>query len=113
MLRPALTEFDTMHRPILFLALLLPALCGHASCRVASTASDTISLVVGEGACLRNAAQRQVFAAELKSAVQAMEGGRKPGPQRKSTAAQLNGFGDLQRQAGHLSPPAPVYYGQR
>nr|WP_217346017.1 hypothetical protein [Noviherbaspirillum sp. L7-7A]MBV0880377.1 hypothetical protein [Noviherbaspirillum sp. L7-7A] len=102
-----------MHRPLLFLALLLPALCGHASCRVAPSASDTISLVVGEGGCLGSAAQRQVFAEELKSAVQAMEGGRRPGLQRKSTADQLNGFGDLRRQAEHLSPPAPVYYGQR
>jgi hypothetical protein len=102
-----------MYRPLLFLALLLPALCGHASCRVAPSASDTISLVVGEGDCLGSAAQRQVFAAELKSAVQAMEGGRKAGLQRKSTADQLNGFGDLRRQAEYLSPPAPVYYGQR
>ena len=102
-----------MHRPLLFLALLLPALCSHASCRVAPSASDTISLVVGEGGCLGSPAQRQVFAAELKSAVQAMQGGRRPGPQRKSTADQLNGFGDLRRQAEYLSPPTPVYYGQR
>lgn len=102
-----------MHHPLLFLALLLPALCAHAGCRVAPSASDTISLVVGEGGCVGSAAQRQVFAAELKAAVQAMEGGRKPGLQRKSTADQLNGFGDLRRQAEYLSPPVPVYYGQR
>ena len=102
-----------MHRPLLFLALLLPSLCAHAACRVAPSAGDTISLVVGDGGCLGSAAQRQAFAAELKSAVQAMEGGRKPGLQRRSTANQLNGFGDLRRQAEHLSPPVPVYYGQR
>lgn len=102
-----------MHRPLLFLALLLPALCVHANCRVAPSAGDTISLVVGEGGCLGSAGQRQAFAAELKSAVQAMEGSRKPGLQRRSTADQLNGFGDLRRQAEHLSPAVPVYYGQR
>ncbi|MFS0755545.1 hypothetical protein ABC383_12705 [Noviherbaspirillum sp. 1P10PC] len=102
-----------MHRPLLFLALLMPALCAHAGCRVAPSAGDTISLVVGDGGCLGNAAQRQAFAAELKSAVQQMEGGRKPGLQRRSTADQLNGFGDLRRQAEHLSPAVPVYYGQR
>lgn len=106
-----------MFRPLLFralfLALLLPALCCRAECRVAPSASDTISLVVGEGGCLRSAAQRQAFATELKSAVQAMEGGHRPGLRRKSTADQLNGFGDLRRQAEYLSPPVPVYYGQR
>ncbi len=102
-----------MFRPLLFLALLLPTLCCRADCRVAPSASDTISLVVGEGGCLRSAAQRQAFATELKSAVQAMEGGRRPGLQRKSTADQLNGFGDLRRQAEYLSSPVPVYYGQR
>lgn len=102
-----------MHRPILFLVLLLPALSVHAGCQVTASAGDTISLVVGDGGCVASAAQRQAFAAELKSAVQAMEGGRKPGLQRKSTANQLNGFGDLRRQAEHLNSPAPVYYGQR
>lgn len=103
-----------MHRPLLFLVLLLPAVWAHASCQVAPSASGTISLVVGEGGCFGNAAQRQAFAAELKSAVQAMEDdARKPGLRRKSTADQLNGFGDLRRQAEYLSPPTPVYYGQR
>jgi hypothetical protein len=102
-----------MHRPILFFALLLPALSGHAGCQVTPSASGTISLVVGEGGCLGSAAQRQAFAAELKSAVQEMESDRKPGVRRKSTADQLNGFGDLRRQAEYLNPPTPVYYGQR
>lgn len=101
-----------MHRPLLLLALLLP-LCGHAGCRVAPSANGTISLVLDEGGCLGSAAQRQAFAVQLKSAVQSMEDARRPGLQAKSTADQLNGFGDLRRQAEYLSPPAPVYYGQR
>lgn len=102
-----------MYRPLLFLALLLPSLCSHAGCRVAPSATGTLSLVVGDRGCLGSAEQRQVFAAELKSAVQAMEDSRKRGVHIKSTADQLNGFGDLRRQSEYLSPPVPVYYGQR
>ncbi len=102
-----------MHRPCLFLSLLFLSVGAHAGCQVTPSGARTISLLVDGGACFGKAEQRAAFAAELKSAVQAMEKPSGRGLQAKSTADQLNGFGDLKRQAQHLSPAAPVYYGQR
>jgi hypothetical protein len=73
----------------------------------------TVTLVVQGGGCFRSDAQRQALAAQLKQAVNSMESASSHPLQRKSTAEQLNGFGDLKRQSKHLSPPPPVYYGQR
>ena len=101
-----------MHRPCLFLSLLLLAPGVHA-CELAPSGVDAVSLKVAGSGCLGTDAQRQAFAAGLKSAVQSMDASRRRGPQRKSTADQLNGFGDLKRQSQHLSPPPTVYYGQR
>lgn len=97
-------------------ALPLLLLCWNcqAACGVAMDGSDTISLVVESGgSCFRSEQQRQAFAAQLKQAVRTMETGSARQVNRKSTAEQLNGFGDLKRQARHLSPAPPVYFGQR
>lgn len=102
MFRLALTPF----------LLLLSWNC-QAACDVATDGGDTISLVVESGGCFRSEQQRQAFATQLKQAVRSMETGSSRQLQRKSTAEQLNGFGDLKRQARHLSPPPLVYYGQR
>ncbi|MDB5760021.1 MAG: hypothetical protein JWM30_3310 [Burkholderia sp.] len=103
-----------MYRAVIILPLLLLGLNCQAACEVASDGNDTISLVVQSGGCFRSDQQRQAFATQLKQAVQAMDGGGNArSPHRKSTAEQLNGFGDLKRQSKHLSPPPTVYYGQR
>lgn len=97
-------------------ALPLLLLCWncHAACGVAMDGGDTISLVVeGGGNCFRSDQQRQAFAEQLKQAVRTMETGSSRPINRKSTAEKLNGFGDLKRQAKHLSSPPPVYFGQR
>nr|WP_314623239.1 hypothetical protein [uncultured Noviherbaspirillum sp.] len=102
-----------MYRPaVTFAALFLSWNC-HAACDVTKSGSDTISLVVESGGCFRSDEQKQAFASQLKQAVQSMENSTSRLPQRKSTAEQLNGFGDLKRQARHLAPAPPVYYGQR
>ena len=85
----------------------------HAACDVAMEGGDTVTLVAQGGGCFRSDAQRQALAAQLKQAVNSMESNFSRSLQRKSTAEQLNGFGDLRRQAKHLSPAPPVYYGQR
>ena len=94
---------------------LLLLLCWNcqAACDVATDGGDTISLVVESGGCFRSEQQKQVFATQLKQAVRSMESGSTRSIHRKSTAEQLNGFGDLKRQAKHLAPAPPVYYGQR
>jgi hypothetical protein len=102
-----------MYRPAVILPLLLLCLNCHAGCGVAVAGGDTISLMVGKDGCFRSPAQREAFAAELKLAVRTMEHASAGGLQRKSTADQLNGFGDLKRQARNLAPAPPVYYGQR
>lgn len=97
------------------IALPLFVLCWHchAACEVAMESDDTVTLVVQGGGCFRSDAQREALAAQLKQAVNSMESNSSRPLQRKSTAEQLNGFGDLRRQANHLSPAPPVYYGQR
>ena len=102
-----------MYRAVIALPLFLLAWNCEAACNVATDGGDTISLVVESGGCFGSAQQRQVFAAQLKQAVRAMETGPSRSINRKSTAEQLNGFGDLKRQAKHLAPAPPVYYGQR
>ena len=102
-----------MHRLVISLSLFLLACNCQAACEVASDGNDTVSLVVQSGGCFRSEQQRQAFATQLKQAVQGMDGANSRSPQRKSTAEQLNGFGDLKRQSRHLSPPPTVYYGQR
>ena len=97
---------------ITFLLFFIAGNC-QAACDLATDGGDTISLVVESGGCFRSEQQKQVFATQLKQAVQAMDGGNGKFPHRKSTAEQLNGFGDLKRQSKHLSPPGTVYYGQR
>ena len=95
--------------------LLLFLLCWncYAACDVAMTSDDTLSLVVESGSCFRSDQQRQAFATQLKQAVSTLENSSTRTLQRKSTADQLNGFGDLKRQAKHLAPSPPVYFGQR
>lgn len=93
--------------------LLLFSLNCQAACDVATDGGDTISLRVEGGGCFRSEQQRQAFAAQLKQAVRSMETSSSRTMERKSTAEQLNGFGDLKRQAKHLAPAPPVYYGQR
>jgi hypothetical protein len=100
-----------MYRAVIALSLFLAWNC-CAACNVAAQ-GDTISLVVERDGCLRSDQQRQLFAAQLKQAVRTMEVGPSRSISRKLTAEQLNGFGDLKRQARHLSPAPPVYYGQR
>lgn len=95
------------------LPLLLLCLNCHAACDVAPAGGDTISLVVGKDGCFGSPGQREAFAAELKLAVRTMEQATAAGMQKKPTADQLNGFGDLKRQARNLSPAPPAYYGQR
>jgi hypothetical protein len=103
-----------MIRAVTVLPLLLLCWNCHAACDVAMTSDDTISLVVESGSCFRSDQQKQAFATQLKQAVRTMENSSTRTPQRKSTAEQLNGFGDLKRQAKHLAPAAPpVYFGQR
>jgi hypothetical protein len=104
-----------MVRAVFTFPLLLLCWNCHAGCDVASTGGDTISLVVESGGCFHSDQQRQAFATQLKRAVQTMENSSARAPGRKSTAEQLNGFGDLKRQAKHLAPAPtpPVYYGQR
>jgi hypothetical protein len=103
-----------MVRAVTALPLFLLCWNCHAACDVAMTSDDTISLVVESGSCFRSDQQKQVFATQLKQAVRTMENNSARSIQRKSTADQLNGFGDLKRQAKHLAPAAPpVYFGQR
>jgi hypothetical protein len=102
-----------MVRPAVALVALLLSWNCHAGCELTKSASDTISLVVESGGCFRSEQQKQAFATQLKQAVQSMENTPSRLPQRKSTAEQLNGFGDLKRQAKHLAPAPTVYYGQR
>lgn len=102
-----------MYRPAAALLLLLPCWYSHAGCEVATDGGDTVTLVVKSGGCFRSPEQKQAFAAQLKEAVGAMNRESGGGFHRKSTAEQLNGFGDLKRQARNLSPAPPVYYGQR
>ena len=102
-----------MVRALATFLLLLPMWNCHAGCDVTMDGGDTISLLVKSGGCFRSEQQRQAFATQLKQAVQTMENHSSGSLQRKSTAEQLNGFGDLKRQARHLSPAPPVYYGQR
>ena len=85
----------------------------QAACDVATDGGDTISLVVESGGCFRSEQQRQAFGTQLRQAVRSMESVSSRPIRRKSTAEQLNGFGDLKRQAKHLAPAPPVYYGQR
>jgi hypothetical protein len=102
-----------MYRPAPVLAALLLCGNGYAACDVTRSGVDTISLVVESGGCFRSEQQKQAFATRLKQAVQSMETSNSRFPQKKSTAEQLNGFGDLKRQAKHLAPSPPVYYGER
>jgi hypothetical protein len=102
-----------MVRAVSIFSLLLLCWNCHAACDVAMTGGDTISLVVEGGGCFQSDQQRQAFATQLKQAVRTLENSSTRAPQRKSTAEQLNGFGDLKRQAKHLSPAPPVYFGQR
>jgi hypothetical protein len=102
-----------MVRAVSIFILLLPSWNCHAACDVAMTGDDTISLMVESGSCFRSDQQKQAFATQLKQAVRTLENSSTRTPQRKSTAEQLNGFGDLKRQAKHLAPAPPVYFGQR
>ena len=102
-----------MARPAIALVALLLCWNANAACDVTVSSSDTISQVVESGGCFRSDQQKKDFATQLKQAVRSMENGSSRLPQRKSTAEQLNGFGDLKRQAKHLAPAPPVYYGQR
>ena len=74
---------------------------------------DTISMLVKNGGRFRSEQQRQAFITRLKQAVRAMENHTSGFMQKKSTVEQLNGFGDLKRQARHPSPALPVNYGTR
>ena len=102
-----------MVRAVSIFPLLLLCWNCHASCDVAMTSDDTIALVVESGGCFRSDQQKHAFATQLKQAVRTLENSSTRTPQRKSTAEQLNGFGDLKRQAKHLAPAPPVYFGQR
>lgn len=102
-----------MVRAVSIFPLLLLCWNCHAACDVAMTGDDTMSLVVADGGCFRSDQQRQAFATQLKQAVRAVENSSAKTTQRKSTAEQLNGFGNLKRQAKQLAPSPPVYYGQR
>ena len=102
-----------MYRPTATLAALLLWGNCYAACDVTRSGIDTISLVVESGGCFRSDQQKQAFATQLKQAVQSMGNGTSRFPGKKSAAEELNGFGDLKRQAKHLSPAPPVYYGQR
>lgn len=102
-----------MYRAAIILPLLLLSSNCHAACDVVMSGSDTVSLVVESGGCFRSERERQAFATQLKQVVRTMDTGTSRSIDRKSTAGQLNSFGDLKRQAKYLSPPPPVYYGQR
>ena len=103
-----------MVRAVITLPLFLLCWNCYAACDVAMTSDDTLSLVVESGSCFRSDQQKQAFATQLRQAVRTMENNSSRTPSRKSTADQLNGFGDLKRQAKHLAPAAPpVYFGQR